>query len=303
MDNLKVLETIQLEKEGPNGVGGGFINRLQVLENGNLLLFNFNKISEIDSKGNLIKNHEFNKETIKGYEWEETDALDNYGRFSPDGKLFMTRLIDEDYQKPSKGLAIIEVESGMMKAIKTDAFSKLDQYRISMVSEGGRSSMFAGESVFMDFDGDHFIVSNSAINEVYYYDFKSDTLFHKKFESSLTANERVINYPQTTETPEEFQKVMRQKMEQVQFARLTPQPKENLFWRFTRDQDRKIADSVVYKDVLTFFDSDYKMIHEEKVDQVPNSRISFFKDGMLYSFVNIDDELAFIRTKATISKN
>jgi len=63
-----------------------------------------------------------------------------------------------------------------------------------------------------------------------------------------------------------------------------------------------IADSVIYKNVVTVFDSDYQMLHEEVVEKFPGSNMSFFKDGMLYAYINLDDEMAFVRVKPSISE-
>ena len=64
--------------------------------------------------------------------------------------------------------------------------------------------------------------------------------------------------------------------------------------------DRMIADSVITKDVVTFFDTDYTMLKEQKLENFTNSGTRFFKDGMLYSFLNVDDELAFVRLKPNL---
>lgn len=302
LDALALKETIQLEREGPNGVGGGFISKLQVLSNGNLMLFDFNKIVEINPAGDLLKSYEFNANTLTGYEFGETDKVSYSGLFSPDGKIYVGEMVDDDFKAPSKGLALINIENMELKFVATDASSKLDEFRImlEMDTEGGTSSMSMGESVFIRFMEDQLVVSNSALNEAYIYNIVSDTLVYKTFEATLTGNERIKNFPNQVDSREALFEASKEKQKQVRFGPMIPQTEENLIWRFSTDMDRMIADSVVSKDVVTLFDTDFNMLEEQTLENFTNSSSQFFKDGMLYSYLNINDEMAFVRLKPKV---
>lgn len=304
LDALTLKETIQLEKEGPNGVGGGFISRLQVLANGNLLLYDFNKIVEVSPEGELVKNYEFNKTTLSGYDLGDDEKVSYSGIFSPDGRTYIGEMEGVDFKAPGKGLAVINAESMEIKFFPTDAFSKLDEFRImlEMNTGGGTSSMSTGESVYLKFINEQFIMSNSAFNEVYIYDDTSDSLMHKTFESQLTGNERIKNFPTEVDSREALFEASKEKQKQVRFGPMVYQLDEKLIWRISTDLDRMIADSVVTKDVVTFFDRDYTMLSEQPLENFTNSSFRFFKDGMLYCYLNIDDEMAFVRLKPTITE-
>lgn len=301
LDGLALKETIQLEKEGPNGIGAGFISKIQVLGNGNLILFDFNKIVEISPKGELVKKHEFDKNTLSGYEFGETDVVSYMGTFSPDGKTYVGQLEDEDFRKPAKGLAKIDLEKMELNFVPTDAISKLDEFRI-MLEMNGNAMMSTGETTYMKFIKGKLVLNNSAFNEVFIYDIEVDSLLHKTFEASLTGNERIKNFPTQVDTQEALFATSNEKKKQVKFGPMILQKEENLIWRISTDLDRMIADSVVTKDVVTFFDTDYTMLKEQPLENYITSSTRFFKDGMLYSFLNVDDELAFVRLKPTIEK-
>jgi len=301
LDALTLKETIQLEKEGPNGVGGGFISRLQIIGNGNLMLFDFNRIVEISPKGELLKKYEFDPTTLTGYAFGETDKVSYMGTFSPDGKIYIGQMEDEDFKSPAKGLAVITIENMEVKFVPTDAISKLDEFRImlEMKTEGGTSSMWMGESAYMKFIEGQLVLSNTAMNEIFLYDVTTDSLIHKTYEANLTGNERIKNFPSQVDTREALFAASKEKMKQVRFGPMYHQKEESLIWRFSSDMDRMIADSVVTKDVVTLFDTDYNMLTEQTLENFTNSNSRFFKDGMLYSFINIDDEMAFVRLKPT----
>ncbi|WP_296705117.1 DUF4221 domain-containing protein [Algoriphagus sp.] len=302
MEALALKETIQLEKEGPNGIGGGFISKLQVIGNGNLMLFDFNKIVEISPKGELIKKYEFDKNTLTGYEFGETDVVSYMGVFSTDGKTYVGEMEDESFREPAKGLAVVDIEKMQVNFIPTDAISKLDEFRI-MLEMDGNAMMSTGESSYLKFINGQLVLSNTAFNEVFLYDTSTDSLQHQTFKASLTGNERIKNFPTQVDSREALFESSKEKMKQVKFGPLYFQNEENLIWRISTDMDRMIADSVVTKNVVTFFDTDYNMLKEQILENITSSGTRFFKDGMLYSFLNVDDELAFVRLKPRISRD
>ncbi|WP_373396289.1 hypothetical protein V8V91_16560 [Algoriphagus halophilus] len=56
--------------------------------------------------------------------------------------------------------------------------------------------------------------------------------------------------------------------------------------------------------MLTAFDQDFNQIHEEElnVDWTHKPTIKFIKDGMLYTYINLEDELGFLRVKTSITE-
>ena len=55
LDDLKLEKTVQLEKEGPDGIGLPYYGKIQVLENGNIGLFGQFKIHIVSEQGKLVK--------------------------------------------------------------------------------------------------------------------------------------------------------------------------------------------------------------------------------------------------------
>jgi hypothetical protein len=67
--------------------------------------------------------------------------------------------------------------------------------------------------------------------------------------------------------------------------------------------DRMKGDTIVFKTVLTAFDPDFNQLHEELLPSdfiLP--RKYFARKGMIYLFLNIDDELAFVRLKPNFNR-
>ncbi|TXE14795.1 DUF4221 family protein [Algoriphagus aquimarinus] len=301
LDNLKLEKTVQLEKEGPDGIGLPYYGKIQVLENGNICLFGQFKIHIVTEQGKLVKTIELDQIKIKNNDQKEEEKIGWNSVLSDDGKLLASTLVNFDYKTPAKGIVVIELETDSIKYIPMNLFQELKQFEI-IHQEGNAPGIISGESTYLSFIGDKLIVSSSAYNDVYRYNTSSDSLSHYSFKASLTDNEKIRNFPNEVHSSKEWTDAEKAKNEQVSFQEFLKLPEQNIFWRVSTDKDRMIADSVVFKQVATFFDADFKMLNEQELENFHSSRKPFFKDGMLYSFINIEDEMAFIRLKPILEE-
>ncbi|PZX47016.1 DUF4221 family protein [Algoriphagus chordae] len=292
LDDLKLEKTVQLEKEGPDGIGLPYYGKIQVLENGNIALFGQFKIHIVTEQAKLVKTIELDQINIQ----KEEEKIGWTSVLSDDGKLLASTLANIDYKTPAKGVVLIDLETDAVKYIPMSLFEKLKQFEI-MFQEGNAPGIVTGEFAYLSFIDDKLIISSSAYNELYQYNTNFDSLSHYSFEASLTDNEKIRNYPNQVQSNKEWTDAEKAKKEQVSFNEFLKLPEENIFWRLSTDKDRMIADSVVFKQVVTFFDADFKMLKEQELENFHNYNKPFFKDGMLYSFLNINDELAFVRLK------
>ena len=90
-----------------------------------------------------------------------------------------------------------------------------------------------------------------------------------------------------------------EKVKEIHFLKFHYDDQNEKFWRFSTSLDRMIGDSATYDIVLTIFDKDLAQLHEEKVEFSEKGSLTFFKDGALYSYINLEDELGFVRIKPT----
>ena len=136
------------------------------------------------------------------------------------------------------------------------------------------------------------IISSYNFNETFLYDLTTDSLTHKVFNSKLTPNAKKVSERTTGNSVEEMMEIGEVAQKQVEFGNFLNDDQSDKVFRFTTDLDRMIGDSATFKNVITIFDSDLNQLHEETVNfNKPN--FSFFKDGKLWSYVNVEDELGF----------
>ena len=291
LDNLKLQKTVQLEKEGPNGIGNDYYQKIQILKNGNICLFGQLKVNIVTEAAKLVKTIEFDQIKL-----ETNERIGNNSVLSEDGKLFASTLVNEEYKKPAKGIVVIDLDTDSINYVPMKLFEELKQFEI-IQQVGNAPGIYTGESTYLSFIEDNPTISSSAFNEGYNYDISSDSLTHFSFKATLTENEKIPNFPNEVQTNKEWVDAEKAKNEQVSFREFLKIPGQNIFWRMSTDKDRMIADSVVFKQVVTFFDADFKMLKEQELEDFHSSIKPFFKDAMLYNFLNIEDEMAFVRLK------
>lgn len=300
LDDLKLEKTVQLEKEGPDGVELPYYGKIQVLENGNVCLFGQFKIMIVSEQGKLVKTIKLDQIKIQNQSQKVEEKIGWNSVLSDDGKLLASTLVNFDYKTPAKGIVVIELETDSVKYIPMKVFEELKHFEI-MFQEGNAPGISTGEFSYLRFIDNKLIISSSAYNEVYHYNTSSDSLSSFSFKASLTNNEKTRNFPNEVHSSKEWDDAEKAKNAQVSFQEFLKLPEQNMFWRVSTDKDRMIADSVVFKQVVTFFDADFNMLKEQELEDFYHSSKSFFKDGMLYSFINIEDEMAFIRLKPTFT--
>lgn len=300
LDDLKLKKTVQLEKEGPDGVGAPYYGKIQVLENGNICLFGQFKINIVSEQAKLVKTIEFDQIKIQNQSQKEEEKIGWQTAISNDGKLFASTLVNLDHKKPAKGLVLIDLETDSIKYISMKLFEELKQFEINQ-DVGNGMSMSTGETVYLRFIDNNLIISSSAFNEVYHYNTSNDSLSHFSFSSNITDNEKIQNFPNEVNSNKEWEDAVKAKMEQVSFQEFIKLPEKNMFWRVSSDKDRMIGDSIVFRNVVTLFDANFKMLKEQELENFHSFKKPFFKDGILYSFLNIEDELAFVRLKPSFN--
>ncbi|WP_425636890.1 DUF4221 family protein [Algoriphagus yeomjeoni] len=290
LEKLELKELVQLEKEGPNGVGGGFVIGLDKPSNGNLFLFDVTGIFQLSPDFTKIKKILFEGENLSNQGLPAEAMIDIDAAISEEGNLIASLYQEVGAKGNYLGLALLNVDTEELSLHPTDFLQYLKDLEIYMVQDG-RTRMSFPEQHKMQFHANKLIINTSAKNEVWMYDLDTDSLTNKVYESKLTSNAKSGNYERTTESMERFQEEGKKKSSEVAFNPLMHDPARKVFWRTTIEGKTK---------VLTVFDQDLNMLGETQIEEeLEIGNNTFFLDGAIYQFLNIDDEMAFVRLKPT----
>lgn len=293
LDSLVLKEKIPLEREGPDGVGPEHISNFQTLENGNLCFYNIAKITVLTPELKKVSSHYFYPEVFENPSIPEGSEIPPmYGKLDAKGTIF-AGFNSIFFENEILGIALIDLEKNELKLVSSD---KLDYLKaLIYISTFGNARVGTGDAKYLDFFGNKLIISTSAKNEALIYDIDSDSLGSKSYHSGFTSDVKEGKY---IDEPDSDLALKMRELE-VHYDRLVYDESRDVFWRYSRESKSADFNSPTFDYVLTVFDRDLNQLHEEKlnVDWTHKPSIKFIKDGMLYTYVNIDDELAFVRLK------
>lgn len=287
LNQLRLKEKIKLDREGPKGVGNS--STIKISKNGDFFFLGFSGIHQLDPKLENMTSYALRKQKFESLEPDE--SLDFGFSISEDGQTAYVAYGKEDEDQAKSGLAVISLKDLSLRKIPVKIWESLQPYVRTLI-ENGKMQMRTFEPVYKTQIGNKLLLSSGNFNEVYVVDLLTDSVRHITYTSTLTRNTKTVPEKPIANSNEEMRELFDQANREVEFKEFHFDDKSRKFFRFSRDVSRTIADSVVYKTVLTLFDEELNQIHEEEVP-LGIFGFRFFKNGKLWTFVNVEDELGF----------
>jgi len=288
MNSLEFVERKPFEKEGPNGVGR-YIGSLQHIGNENFFISSFEAKGIYDLKGHQIKNlnqnaddfdDDFFRNTTKIFNANKSQLIGNYAEWDTGKKLL--------------GLADTEQRTFDRRAL--EKFDFLDNYSTWLVSEKGGKMAQTGHWTISRLLNDRVIISTNIVADFYVYGLKTDSLSFIEFDHKLFPNIKQGTFPKETSSREEFNAIQKDYQKGINFSQPIWDKENKVYYRFSYsypDSETENPQATVY---LTILDESFKILNETEVPAL-NKRpgYHFAKDGMIWMFENMEDEIGFVR--------
>ncbi|WP_194975453.1 DUF4221 family protein [Aquiflexum lacus] len=294
LDEFGLLEKTAFEKEGPNGVGeNAYV--LRTFGKDQLAFIGWDdRIAITDLKGEVIQRIKLNEPWM-------TEGFDEKGQlsfmdFSDDGKKIYCGFLN--FKKLDSDILELDLENQQRNILSLSEFAKRDKYRISWVSENGQSRSMTHPSLELIKWQDQILFFTNAVNSIYHYNPQQDTLVIHQYDQILTPNEKTGTYKNDVSSQEEMWEIGRQIGQEVNFTKLVWDDQNKVFYRFTYFTLPKVAEEETkYRSFISILSPDFELVGEKEITdlgiKMPNAQ--FVKDGKIYLFLNLDDELAYIR--------
>lgn len=295
LEKLKLAGKYPFEKEGPNGTGE-YVDYMVHLDSGKLLIQTSNQAGIFDWEGNKLG--EFDP-LLEGTSLTHADKK-AFQPFKAVGDQVYGLIVDN---------AANTSEVGYFNRSRNE-FSTIplaEEFRHGDFNlehrEGNSRRRYAPGFIMQAYGENKLVVGSTVSSSLFIFDPESGQLEKKEYNLTLTANEKMGVYRLATEDEADFQRAYVELYEEVSFGPLIWDVENERFFRFYYEYSYpdelppggfpRPVSTAVYLMVL---DNELNLLHEtsaSQLDYVPY--FSFVKDGKIWIFENIDDEMGFVR--------
>ncbi|MEP0713526.1 DUF4221 family protein [Algoriphagus sp.] len=300
LNQLVLDKKIQYEKEGPNGIGD--YPQLSILPNQNLLVLNYRFHKIFDQNGQLLRDLELG-EIAKEY----LGGTDYYPRSLYQDEINPERFLGviTHWESNTDFILDFDLKNRTFKKIELPDWAKNSERYVKILYDGNDAGGY-GSGAYPLFANGDLLISSNAFNEVQVYDSEGDSVYLKKWDTPLLGYKKEYNPPKTVEyTSGGIKDVERKIGEEISYGSFFWDEKNQRYFRFS---DKKhYSDELTEYDTyvstgaevyLSIFDKEFNLLAEAQIPELTKSpNVHFAKDGNIWIFENIDDELAFVIVK------
>ena len=300
LDELVLEKKVPFEKEGPNGTGP-FVRWISRLDNERILMANFSEMGLFDLQSNKLRTYNLSKESFEGAELSEGINFYQKSLATNDGNIIWGLL--ENEMREEESFSKVDFQQKQIKKIELPGKELLQDYPLKLRTENMNGVMPSAKNVSRA--GNKLILSNSAYTNLFIVDILSDSAYHVDYTPNLTAKGKKGGYPLELDSEQRFREVAEQLHSEINFISPIWDAQKKLFYRFSFETSPTgIFDGPLFKMpegrpiskvFLSILDEEFKLIGESLTELTFAPTYSFVKDGMIWIYVNIDDELGFVR--------
>lgn len=292
LNSLHLIHTYPFEKEGPDGVTR-FVYTFRVLPSGEFLVTDLIGNAAIFSKiGKKLRSIKPNgKELLQDTNLEPPAISSGLFVDMEAEKLYSLPL---NYRTKEIYFAVMDSLGQTGEIFEIPEFHRIFDFSVEYNSGGGGSSQ--GEGLRLQKPNNLVLLSSTYGNAVYVFDPELDSLYYKRFPHEIVPLEKDIEIKNQVSSQGEFEAEVEKLYTQIDYGEFYWDKITQRYYRFARiGLPRAVPDSPKKYEFFMFaYDKNLELKGETKlqgVTEIPES--AFFKDGKLWSYVNVNDELGF----------
>ncbi|EAZ81733.1 DUF4221 domain-containing protein [Algoriphagus machipongonensis] len=284
LDQLEWERDFDFEVEGPNGISD-MVLKTQTLDDSTFVITAFNKLGTFSIEGTKLKNFSISSLPLES----DLQELDYSVILTKDLKSIFS-LPGVRYQGP-RTFAKIDLQT-----YEIDNFSIKEMNWIFDLKIGTSAQSVFQESMYLVEVNNQILALSPSSSSFYRYDLKTDSLNYHSFIHQLSPITNETKLKTIVESDQEYHEEMRNFFMGMYFGPLKWDESNKLYFRFGRkansiDDTWQISSSQVF---MYAYDENFNLIGEAELpEEIKFPRDFFFKDGKLWSYINIEDELGF----------
>ncbi|PZX47005.1 DUF4221 family protein [Algoriphagus chordae] len=286
LDKRALVSTFHFEKEGPNGTGTNLSN-LQSLAQDRFLIVSNEAQGIYKADGTKELNLGLANFSDPENDSEPEIQLPFEMQISADGNFAYA--IVGDFFEGNWSFVRINLEGKSLKTWDMPEF--LNSRKFTIMLNGSDSFDLHAEDIHLNKLNEKVAVTAGNTSSIYLYDPSSDSLSLVTFPHEITATEKTGTYPLEVTSTKEYDNIITEIKSEITYGTFIWDSSREKYFRIGY---KSINDYKKYEVFLYAYDKKLNLIGEQKVEglnKIPSHY--FFKDGKLYSYVNVEDELGF----------
>ena len=284
LDQLEWEKDFDFEVEGPDGISDMVLNT-KTMDDGTFLITSFNNLGIFSANGTKLKDLSISSLPLKT-DLQELDyslilSKDQKSLFSLPGVRFFG----------PRTFAKINLET-----FEIDNFPIPEMDWIFELKVGTATNPVFQEYMYLQEVNHQILTLSPSTSSFYRFNLETDSLAYHSFVHVLSPAFNDTKLKTIVETNEEYQEEMRKFFLGMYFGPLIWLDQKQVYIRFGRKANEmdESWQSISNQVFMYAYDRDFKLIGEAELpEKTAFPRDFFLKDGKLWSYVNVADELGF----------
>ena len=300
LDRLELTNIYPFEEEGPDGIGG-YMQSIDWLGEGRFLMSGYGKIGIFGSNGKKLS--DIGPDEVPAFEFGEEGGNVLNPVLLP-GSVTSYAGIYLSEGPPEPVILLWDTEDQSFRKIESPLFEKSRQYQ--SVFNDGTMTMYIGARDYLKVENDNVIQGLRESSDLYILEPGKEDFRIRTFESGWIPREKKTVFPEKINDRSMLEDLIKKSSAEINYQLPILDESRQVYLRLshqleypesaTTPPDRLIPVSTGARVYLTVYDAAFKMLKESRVpvlDKAPSRH--FVKDGKIWIFENIADEMAFVR--------
>ncbi|GMQ30082.1 DUF4221 family protein [Algoriphagus confluentis] len=295
LNSLRLVRKTPFQKEGPDGIGS-YLLGFQVSGKEELFIHGFNTLGKYNFKGEKTENLNIMPEGIDKLLAENLYQIYGKAIFDFEKYRIFSQPSGEEFKE--KELFIIDPSTKTLRRKSVPEMKAVNEFSgtLTTISRETKMVRYFGVGNYISLENGQIFLSAGSMSGLYRFDIGTDSLTfipiqHQKFPNRMQV--KVNNLP-TDEA--EFREDRRKVFAELNYMEPLWDETRKMYLRLGKKTflGEKQGDPSKFEVFLFAYDEDFKVLGETKIEglkQVPENY--FWKNGKLWSYVNVEDELGF----------
>jgi len=302
LETLSFEEKMIFDGEGPNAFGD-YVYGVSSDVNNNLILTSHYSTSIFNLEKQKLKNYLLIGRNFKGEQLEKREQFTSKIIPTKDYKT-MFGLV-QNYDTGEIFFAIVNEETEVLRKVKLNGFERANDFSVRY--QVGRGASVSPQNTEIVRLGNKLIITNPVFSKIAVYDLVEENLRYYACIPTLTASEKMGAYTKEVNSREEFEIQKIEIGKEVTFLPLMTDSTTAQYVRIStiglpKMNDKGLPEMYDHKVYVSILNDSFEVIKEAEVANGigklfsnPIPQKPFLKDGKVWLYLNINDELAFVR--------